>query len=55
MPNILLRNNHYSAVVMIPKDLQAVFGKSRFSQALGTGDKRRADALAAPLVAKWKA
>jgi site-specific recombinase XerC len=40
---------------MVPKDLQAVFGKSRFSQALGTGDKRRAEALAAPLVAKWKA
>jgi len=40
---------------MIPKDLQSVFGKSRFSQALGTGDKRRAEARAAPLVAKWKA
>jgi integrase len=40
---------------MVPKELQTVFGKSRFSQALGTGDKRRAEALAAPLVAKWKA
>jgi len=27
-------------------DTEAVFGKSRFSQALGTGDTRRAKALA---------
>ncbi len=55
MSNLLLRKNHYTAVVMIPKELQQTFGKTRFSKSLGTGDKRLAQALAAPWLSLWKA
>lgn len=54
MANLILRNNHYTAVLMIPQDVQHLFGKTRFSQALGTGDKRQASLLAAHYVARWK-
>ena len=55
MSNLLLRKNQYSALVMIPKELQLLFGKSRFSKALNTGDERKAQQLAAPYVTLWKA
>jgi integrase len=55
MANLILRKNHYTTVLMIPKDLQQTFGKTRFSQALGTGDRREAALLAAHYVTVWKA
>ncbi|MEY3759147.1 MAG: hypothetical protein RIR39_638, partial [Pseudomonadota bacterium] len=55
MSNLILRKNQYSALVMIPKELQLLFGKSRFSKALNTGDERKAQQLAAPYVTLWKA
>lgn len=55
MANLILRKNHYTAVLMIPKDLQQTFGKTRFSQALGTGDRREASRMAAHYVTLWKA
>lgn len=54
MANLILRNNHYTAVLMIPEDVRHIFGKTRFSQALGTGDKKKAGLMAAHYVAQWK-
>jgi integrase len=47
--------NTYSAVLKIPKELRAYFGKRAFKQSLKTSDKAIANAQAGPLVLKWKA
>ena len=47
--------NTYSAVLKIPKDLRAHFGKRAFKQSLKTSDKAVANAQAGPIVLKWKA
>lgn len=55
MSHIEKRRNLWYATLKVPAALQASVGKSKFLQSLGTPDKRRAEALAAPVVALWKA
>lgn len=47
--------NLWYATLKVPPDVQEKLGKTKFKQSLGTSDKRRAQELAAPLVALWKA
>ncbi|MDB5898281.1 MAG: phage integrase family protein [Ramlibacter sp.] len=49
------RNLWYATLKVTNKELQAKLGKTKFLQSLGTPDKRRAEALAAPIVSMWKA
>ena len=44
----------YSARLVIPKKLRAIFGKNKFNKSLGTSNRKEAELLAAPLVLKWK-
>lgn len=55
MPNIERRRNLWYATLTIPQDVRDRLGKFKFIQSLGTPDKREAQRLAPPLVAKWKA
>lgn len=55
MSHIEKRRNLWYATMKVPKELHEKVGKTKFLQSLGTADKRRAHALAAPLVALWKA
>lgn len=47
--------NLWYATLKVPEGLREKVGKTKFKQSLGTADKRRAQALAVPLVALWKA
>lgn len=53
--NLEMRKQRWYAVLVIPKDARARLGKFKFIQSLGTGEKRKAQTLAAPLLAKWRA
>jgi integrase len=53
--HIELCRNVYFATLKVPKHLRERLGKTKFKRTLGTGDKRRAQELAKPLVALWKA
>ncbi|WP_170162367.1 tyrosine-type recombinase/integrase [Caldimonas tepidiphila] len=55
MPHIEKCRNLWYATLKVPAALRNKVGKTKFKQSLGTADKRRAQALAAPLVALWKA
>lgn len=55
MSHIEKRRNLWYATLKVPAALQATIGKTKFLQSLGTPDKRRAEAFAAPIVAMWKA
>ncbi len=55
MSYIERRRNLFYATLVIPPDVRERLGKFKFIQSLGTPDKRKAEALAAPVVAKWKA
>ena len=45
---------YYSAVLDVPKDVRGVVGRTSFRKSLKTSDKRKALALAHPIVADWK-
>ncbi len=49
------RRNLWYAVLTIPKDAREKLGRMRFIQSLGTPDKAKANILAAPILARWKA
>jgi integrase len=55
MPHLERRRQLWYAILTIPADLRDHFGKLRFVQSTGTPDKRIAEVVAAPLVARWKA
>jgi integrase len=55
MSHIEKCRNLYYATLKVPQDLREKLGRTKFKQSLGTGDKRRAQELAKPLVALWKA
>jgi integrase len=55
MSHIEKRRNLWYATLKVPPKLQPAIGKSKFLQSLGTPDKRRAEALARPVVAMWQA
>ena len=49
-----LRVNTYYAVLPVPKDVQLVLGKKKYFKTTKTGDRKRAEQVAAVLVAGWK-
>ena len=55
MSHLERRRNLWYATLVIPADVRERLGKFKFIQSLGTPDKRQAEALKAPVVAKWKA
>lgn len=55
MANLELRNHIWYAVLTVPQDARERLRKLRFKKALGTSNKREAELLAAPLIARWKA
>lgn len=55
MSHIEKCRNLWYATLKVPPDVQEKVGKTKFKKSLGTSDKRRAQELAAPLVALWKA
>lgn len=55
MSHIEQRRNLWYATLKVPEKLQEKVGKKKFLQSLGTPDKRKADVLAGPVVAMWKA
>jgi integrase len=55
-PNHLeLRYQTYFAVLVVPKDVRHIVGKSKFFETTGTGDLKIAQSLANLKVIKWKA
>lgn len=54
MSFVVRRGETYSARLVIPKKLRAIFGKNKFNKSLGTSNRKEAELLAAPLVLKWK-
>lgn len=55
MLNLERRFNSWYAVLVVPKDVRQSVGKFKFIQSLRTADKRKAQALAAPILAHWRA
>lgn len=55
MSHIELCRNLYYATLKVPEHLRKKAGRTKFKQTLGTGDKRKAQELAKPVVALWKA
>lgn len=55
MSHIEKCRNLWYATLKVPPDVQEKVGKTKFKESLGTSDKRRAQELAAPRVALWKA
>ncbi len=53
--NLLLLFNTWYATLRVPERAREKLGRSRFKQSLKTGDKRKAQELARPVVAMWKA
>lgn len=49
------RRNLWYATLHIPTKLRPRLGRMKFIQSLGTPDKRKAEYLAAPIIAGWKA
>ncbi len=49
------RRNLWYATLHIPAKLRPRLGRMKFIQSLGTADKRKAEYLAAPIIAGWKA
>ena len=55
MSNLERRRNLWYAVLVVPADVREAIGKFKFIQSLGTSDKRLAEVIAAPILAKWRA
>lgn len=50
-----LRHKTYFALLVVPKDVRHIIGKSKFFETTGTGDLKIAQSLATLKVIKWKA
>jgi integrase len=46
--------NTYHASMKVPKDVQAIFGKTKFHKTLGTDSLEEANIRKLPLIAEWK-
>ena len=46
--------NTYHASMKIPKDVHAIFGKTKFYKTLGTDSLEEANIRKLPLIAEWK-
>jgi integrase len=55
MSHIEQRRNLWYATLTVPLKARESVGKAKFIQSLGTPDKREAQRLAPPLIAKWQA
>ena len=53
--HIELRHKTYFALLVVPKDVKHLLGKSKFFETTGTGDLKIAQSLATLKVIKWKA
>lgn len=49
------RRNLWYATLTVPPDVRDRIGRFKFIESLGTADKRKAVALAAPVIARWRA
>lgn len=53
--HVELRYKTYYAVLYIPKDVRAIIGKTKFSKSTKTGDRNKAERIAAAFTISWKA
>ena len=53
--HLIKRYNTYFAVLYVPKDIQYVIGKAKFSKSTGTDNKKLAETIAQVYVMGWKA
>jgi integrase len=53
--HIVKRYNTYFAVLYIPKDIEHIIGKAKFSKSTGTDNKKLAETIAQVYVMGWKA
>ena len=53
--HIVKRYNTYFAVLYVPKDIEHIIGKAKFSKSTGTDNKKLAETIAQVYVMGWKA
>jgi len=53
--HLIKRYNTYFAVLYVPKDIQYIIGKAKFSKSTGTDNKKLAETIAQVYVMGWKA
>jgi hypothetical protein len=53
--HLVKRYNTYFAVLFIPKDIEHIIGKAKFSKSTGTDNKKLAETIAQVYVMGWKA
>ena len=53
--HLIKRYNTYFAVLFVPKDIQYIIGKAKFSKSTGTDNKKLAETIAQVHVMGWKA
>ena len=53
--HLIKRYNTYFAVLYVPKEIQYIIGKAKFSKSTGTDNKRLAETIAQVYVMGWKA
>jgi len=53
--HLVKRYNTYFAVLYIPKDIEPIIGKAKFSKSTGTDNKKLAETIAQVYVMGWKA
>jgi integrase len=53
--HLVKRYNKYFAVLYVPKDIQYIIGKAKFSKSTGTDNKKLAETIAQVYVMGWKA
>ncbi len=53
--HVELRYKTYYAVLYIPKDVRAIIGKTKFSKSTKTGDRNKAERIAAAFTISWNA
>ena len=53
--HLVKRHNTYFAVLYVPKDIEHIIGKAKFSKSTGTDNKKLAETIAQVYVMGWKA
>jgi len=53
--HLIKRYNTYFAVLYVPKDIQYIVGKAKFSKSTGTDNRKLAETIAQVHVMGWKA
>ena len=52
--HVELRHNTYFAILVVPKDVRQIIGKSKFFKTTSTGDLKLAETRASAMVLGWK-